>query len=500
MSNKWTEKDLKILKENYANMNDEELHELIQNHSVTSISTKRRRLGFHRTNKKYSFDDVLKEIAKTDYILLSSEDEYDTCHSQMRYICPKHKDKGELITTLSNLLEGKGCFYCGRETAALKNKKEIDVEFYKKRCEELDFTFIEVIYDNMNYISFYCNKHKELGPQRKRIYDFDKDIDGCKYCLNKDLPEWYVKEQIAKINPTIHLTEEYKGFSEKHNCFCSKHNLPTIKTPSELLDGKGCVECGKEQLANYHFLSNEEVNKNIHIINPHVDVVQYNGCDESSVFICNKHNINFNKYYPTLLYHESGCEECYVERLRKDMGISQNEFEDRLREIHPELVVTGEYINYKTPVDVYCIKHSFSYQLTPPALFSRKSCCPKSKINYKEEQMCQILESWDFEIKRQKTFDECKDERLLPFDAYIIGTNVLLEYQGEQHYRPVTYSTQSYEDAVEKLKYTQKHDQIKRDFCKQNNMILIEVPYWEEDMQGYLFDRLVEKNVIELFD
>lgn len=52
-------------------------------------------------------------------------------------------------------------------------------------------------------------------------------------------------------------------------------------------------------------------------------------------------------------------------------------------------------------------------------------------------------------------------------------------------------------EANEKLKYTQKHDEIKKNYCKTNNINIIIIPYWENsDLESYLINKLKEKNVI----
>lgn len=67
------------------------------------------------SNKKYTYDDYYKEATKRGFKLVSKEEDYKNTSSLMKYICPKHQDKGIQQTTLGRLLEGKGCYYCGIE-------------------------------------------------------------------------------------------------------------------------------------------------------------------------------------------------------------------------------------------------------------------------------------------------------------------------------------------------------------------------------------------------
>lgn len=499
---KWTNEEIDIIKNNYKNMSDEELMTLLPNRTLSSIECKRKKMGLLRPiMKKYSFADVINEFSKIDdYILLSDETEYKDCNSKMRYLCKKHTDKGEQSITLNHIMTGRGCYYCGRERTAKAREIELDKSYDVELCKEKDFEYIDTIRENGKItIVFICNKHKELGEQHMTRYNMERNIKGCKYCCGKNLPEWYVMKKAKEIAPHIKILEPYKNLTTRMNCYCEKHNHDTRKSMQEIFKGQGCYYCGLEKLSESSFLPDETVQNNINILNPHVKLIQYNGHQVQSNFYCNKHNKYFEKNYSTLLYCQSGCDECYTENLRANQGMGQEEFERRLYIVHPELIVTGKYINNATPIEVYCTKHNYSYSLTPSALFSRKTCCDKTRVTYKEEQVCELLESkWSFSITRQKTFDDCIDVRCLPFDIYLNDFNTVIEYQGEQHYRPVKFTSETMEEAVEKFEYTQRHDKIKREYCKKNKIKLIEIPYWEfENLEYFLFDSLVKLKIIK---
>jgi len=68
----------------------------------------------------------------------------------------------------------------------------------------------------------------------------------------------------------------------------------------------------------------------------------------------------------------------------------------------------------------------------------------------------------------------------LPFDFCIKKGKklALVEYQGQQHYMPVTFGSKSV-NAEKRLKTVKNHDDIKRRWCKKKNIPLLEVPYWE---------------------
>jgi hypothetical protein len=84
-------------------------------------------------------------------------------------------------------------------------------------------------------------------------------------------------------------------------------------------------------------------------------------------------------------------------------------------------------------------------------------------------------------FEEQKTFENCKDKHVLKFDFFAEGR--LIEYQGEQHYHNRSgrwgRTEKQFQDSL-------RRDQIKRDFCKENNVPLLEIRYDEKDWQEKL--------------
>lgn len=104
-----------------------------------------------------------------------------------------------------------------------------------------------------------------------------------------------------------------------------------------------------------------------------------------------------------------------------------------------------------------------------------QSCgCLVSKGENKIEK---ILQDLDIKYEKQKKFEDLIGKlRPLPFDFYLPDYNICIEYQGEQHYKPMRFT-----NSQEKFKERQINDNKKRQYCKANNIILIEIPYWDFD-------------------
>lgn len=85
----------------------------------------------------------------------------------------------------------------------------------------------------------------------------------------------------------------------------------------------------------------------------------------------------------------------------------------------------------------------------------------------------------------QYRFEDCVDVGLLRFDFGVLGDNgellFLCEYDGQQHFEPVIFGNFSYDVAVEKYNDLVRRDNIKNEYCENNHIALIRIPYWEYD-------------------
>ena len=105
-----------------------------------------------------------------------------------------------------------------------------------------------------------------------------------------------------------------------------------------------------------------------------------------------------------------------------------------------------------------------------------KSCgCIKSQGEYKIKQ---LLLQYNIPFTTEKTFSTCifnDTSHKAKFDFYI-NNQYLIEYDGEQHFK-----SGSGWNTKEKLEKTRQHDKIKNEWCKENNIPLIRIPYYHLD-------------------
>lgn len=107
-----------------------------------------------------------------------------------------------------------------------------------------------------------------------------------------------------------------------------------------------------------------------------------------------------------------------------------------------------------------------------------------------EQKIKEVLNSLLYKYQEQIYFKDLKGKNsYLKFDfgIFINEKIILIEYQGEQHYAEIKI----FKDT---LKERQERDNKKREYCKEHNIPLIEIPYWDYDKinEEYIKERLDE--------
>jgi hypothetical protein len=90
----------------------------------------------------------------------------------------------------------------------------------------------------------------------------------------------------------------------------------------------------------------------------------------------------------------------------------------------------------------------------------------------------------------QKRFYDCTNRKqtdTLPFDFYLPDYNICIEYDGEHHFRPMEMW-----GGYDKFIINQENDNIKNEYCKNNNITLLRIPYTysKEDIKNEILNIL----------
>lgn len=262
---------------------------------------------------------------------------------------------------------------------------------------------------------------------------------------------------------------EYTGAKEKGVILCEKcGNKYELKNASNFLSKykkKVCSKCfPREDTTEIGHKVNFLIQKtkNLKLLNVYTKIT------DDLEFLCLKCNGTF-KRKPQMFLKSQKCPICETYSILKTEECFRKELLDKL---NGEYELLGNYSGTNTRT---LFKHNdcdFVFESTPHIIL-QKTPCPKCKrFNSKGEiRIKKFLENNYINYESQKHFSELKQ---LSFDFYLPEKNILIEYQGEQHFQSIKF----FGGEKKYLKQTE-NDNLKRNFCKINNFILIEIGYFD---------------------
>jgi hypothetical protein len=111
------------------------------------------------------------------------------------------------------------------------------------------------------------------------------------------------------------------------------------------------------------------------------------------------------------------------------------------------------------------IKYGFNYKIIDHT---------KSKPTRGEKRIYKCLWRMEIPFIFQHVFIDCKYKDYLWFDFYLPDHEMIIEYQGQQHYKPVKKF-----GGIRAFRKQQIKDEIKRNYCENNHISMIEIAYWD---------------------
>lgn len=202
--------------------------------------------------------------------------------------------------------------------------------------------------------------------------------------------------------------------------------------------------------------------------------VEYINANTKICVICPKHG----KFWVRPANHMRGdiCKKCHYENYKQADRQNVTYFISKAKKIHGDKYCYSK-VNYQTArkkVCIICPEHGEFLQT--PDNHTHGKGCPSCNVSQGELRILKWLSEHSIKFTQQYTDDNCKSIIKLPFDFHIPSKNLIIEYDGIQHYEPVEHF-----GGISKHKEQVKNDTLKNDFCKEQNISLLRIPYWEYD-------------------
>lgn len=240
----------------------------------------------------------------------------------------------------------------------------------------------------------------------------------------------YVIEQKTKSG--CKFIKRIKNSNILLECQCGNEFETTI---SNFIDRRKrfCSECGLKKIKEYHKLNYDDVKKHLESI--------------GSAKLLSK---TYENSYSNLLFQ---C-EC------------GNTFE----------TTRGTFINLNKRRCNFCSNAMSQGEISVLDFLNSKKL--QFKMEYSEDKM---LSKLGFLLRID--FAIFKDDKI----------KLAIEMDGKQHFEPVRFGGCSESQAVESHLRTIENDGIKNQYCKENNIPLLRIPYWEFNNIEEILDRELSK-------
>ena len=276
---------------------------------------------------------------------------------------------------------------------------------------------------------------------KKAKYNFIKFVDSVKdYTLIGEYEKYYIPVEMKHEKCGRTYTVRPEKFKSGNRCpFCVHDSLRGDKKFIKLL----------EQTGEYELLSEYKNNKT------KVELL-HTKCGETFLVTPSKFTTR-DVRCPCVRRFKRWTKDRFLKEMYNNMGDSF------------ELVS-----DFKDIYSTVTVKHhtcGYSFNTIARNLVDSGSCyyCNSSKG---ELLVQSILVDLGLTFHMEYRFDDCRNILPLPFDFYIPKYNLCIEYHGEQHYKDSGWF-----NSTEEFNGLQKRDRIKKQYCIDNDIDFLEIPY-----------------------
>lgn len=430
-------------------------------------------------SKKKTHEEYVEEV-KVKNPNIEVLGQYNGAKIKIQHRCIKHNIYWN--TSPTNILQGQGCEMCRIEK--IRNYHLKDARKYLEEVNNINPNII-VLEQYINSSTPILHRCKVHGIEWKIAPSNILQGQGCFKCGNEKISNklrithnQYTKK-VNDICPNIIVKEKYINGTTPilHECLIDNYEWKIY--PKYILNGTGCPKCSNRIRRNH-----DEYVKEVALINPNITVLEnFVNTTTKILHKCNIHNVEW-KSTPDSILSGHSCYLCGYEKIGIKNSKTHDEYVKELNKINKDVIVLDTYINSLTPILHKCLIDDNEWNVSPANILTGYGC-PKCKESKGEKRITTWLKNNNINFISQKKFNDCIDIKPLPFDFYLPYYNLCIEYDGEQHFKPIDFfgGQESYE-------YTQRHDKIKDEYCKNNNIKLLRIPYFkniEEELNNFLF-------------
>lgn len=410
-----------------------------------------------------------------------------------KVLCSCNIDQHQWMARPHNLLQGSGCPEC------VHRAKSHDKFVHELQEKNENIVVIGKYINNKTKIKCKCNICGFIWDTLPNNLLKKTRPTGCPNCWknrNGKSHNDFVKE-MSLINPNIKIIGDYINSTTKISCECKICGNIWDVAPHSLISGKGCPICCIQKIKDMKTKTHQTFLDEIQNINPNVKILsKYSGNKNKVKCQCKLDN---HIWYatPDNLLHGYGCPCCGKKSTSEKRMKPEYKFIEEMNIKHPDIDVLGKYCGRTHKILFHCKICDNKWYSAPSCLLTKYSGCPKCSCSKGEKIISDYLNKNNIYNIQYKTFDGLigVGNGNLSYDFYLPDYNLLIEYQGMQHKKPVDFSGKGNDFAIKCFKKQQEHDKRKRKYAQDHNIELLEIWYYDFDnINEILFNYFFRKS------
>lgn len=304
--------------------------------------------------------------------------------------------------------------------------------------------------------------------------------------------EEFVQEIYSIVGNDYEVVGDYVNNNTKIKMKHNKCSTVYDVKPKGFKDGNRCPDC-RNKLRGRRFKTTEEFTKELASIvgDEYTLVGDYHGATVKLKLLHKECGELWEVTPNAFLSMKVRCYGCARRKIGETNRRTHEEFTRILNETRgDEYQLIGEYNKSNEKVLVEHTVCGYSWKVRPYHLLEGQGC-PRCQESNGEKMTREVLSKLGYSPEMQKEFPELKNKMPLSYDFFIPESQILIEYQGIQHYKPISFGGSGC--PKKKLERQQYNDELKREYAKLKGYVLIEIPYTmrtHEQIEAYLINKL----------
>ena len=400
--------------------------------------------------------------------------EYVNARTPVEVICLKHGSWMVVPYAHAppNRMRGTGCPRCAGHH---RTKADLVVEASAIHGAKYDYTKT-IFRGSAKHFEVYCPKHNKTWSTT--WHSHITQAHGCQQCgaeRDFDLDAFIQRaSQLHKNRYDYSQVMEWGGWHSPIPLGCRTHGIFWQRPTVHIYLQGGCPRCAA-QVRGIEARDNtaDFIRKSRAVHGDKYDYsrTEYVSDSEEVKIFCRQHG----EFTQRADHHKrgAGCSMCHFEAMEQERSYTFDDFLKLAEDTHLGRYEydASSWTGYLEKLNIKCPSHGWFMQSA--AGHARGSGCPSCQESRGERDIARYLETLGITYERQKKFSTCIDRRSLPFDFYVPDLNLLIEYDGEQHYMDSGRGIFTNDDIVS----IKRRDRIKTEFCAASGINLIRIRY-----------------------